>query len=534
MGAVRVATLIALAAAFAYGFAWRVRWRSVIAAAVASLAFGATYLPAVLAEYEFPHASLTAAVVAGGLAALAIAVWAFRRRPITVAPALALAAAVRVPIPVDRGADTGAAPEYLFLLVPLYLLTIAALVAEAMDPDPVDGPPLWRRDPLRLPVTVLVAWAALSTVWTAGQVHGAIRLYCFWLLLPAAYHALWRAMRRPAAERPDESGAGAAALGPADPVRWLPTVAALVVLGSVLGVIGIDQHFRRWLVFQNTNLEATEWQQVIFRVNAIFWDPNMFARFLILAGLLAGALWFAARGRPVRLLALGLVPMLASFYFTYSRSGWLVAVVVAALVVWLRVGWKKAVAALVALSLVVAAMFLVIRAPTFRRTTVQLLEATLGVAQNGRFELKTPVNKLTGGRYGLMAGGLAMYGARPVVGWGLGSFPAVYPDYRPPDAAPALRESHNSLITVAAELGTVGLALLGWALITAGRQASRAVAHARRARGEGGDGAHALAAAAAAGLTALLLHSMLYAALVEDPFTWVFLALIPLAGERSA
>jgi O-antigen ligase len=164
---------------------------------------------------------------------------------------------------------------------------------------------------------------------------------------------------------------------------------------------------------------------------------------------------------------------------------------------------------------------------------VQLLQATLGVAQNGRFELKTPVNKLTGGRYGLMAGGIAMYEARPVAGWGLGSFPSVYPDYRPSDATPALRESHNSLITVAAELGTVGLVLLGWVLVTAGRQATRAVATTRRARDEGGDGTHALAVTAAAGLVALLVHSMLYAALVEDPFTWVFLALIPLADEGA-
>lgn len=514
MGVVRAATLVALVASFAYGFALRMRWRSVIAGTLASLAFGATYLPAVLAQYEFTHAGVLVAIAVGGLAALALAAWSFRRWPMAVAPALALATAVRVPIPVNRGVDTGAAPEYLFLLVPLYLFTVAALVAEAMDPDPLDGPPLWRRDPLRLPVTVLVAWAALSTLWTAGQVQGAIRLACFWLLLPTAYHALWRAMR--------------------GTERWLPPVTALVGLGGVLGLVGIDQHFRRWLIFQNTNLEATEWQQVIFRVNAIFWDPNMFARFLILAGLLAGTLWFAAESRRVRWLALGFVPMLAAFYFTYSRSGWLVAVLIAAMVVWLRVGWKKAVAALVALSIVVASMFLIIRAPTFRRTTVQVLEATLGIAQDGRFELKAPVNRLTGGRYGLMAGGLAMYGARPAAGWGLGSFPSVYPDYRPSDATPALRESHNSVITVAAELGTVGLVLLSWTLFTAGRQASRAIAAARRARREGGDGTHALAVAAAAGLVALLLHSMLYAALVEDPFTWVFLALIPLAGEGAA
>jgi hypothetical protein len=528
MGVVRAATLVALVASFAYGFAWRMRWRSVIAGTLASLAFGATYLPAVLAQYEFQSAGVLVAAAAGGLVALALGAWSFRRWPMAVAPALALSAAVRIPIPVNRGAETGAAPEYLFLLVPLYLLTVAALVAEAIQPDPLDGPPLWKRDPLRLPVTALVAWAALSTLWTAGQVQGAIRLACFWLLLPTAYHALWRAMRRGGEQR----GVDHPAL--ASPARWLPTVTALVILGGVLGLVGIDQHFRKWLIFKNTNLEATEWQQVIFRVNAIFWDPNMFARFLILAGLLAGALWFAARGRPARWLALGLAPMLAAFYFTYSRSGWLAAVVIAAMVVWLRVGWKKAVAALLVLTMVVAAMFLIIRAPTFRRTTMQLLEATLGVAQNGRFELKTPVNRLTGGRFGLMAGGLAMYEARPVAGWGLGSFPTVYPDYRPPDATPALRESHNSVITVAAELGTVGLALLAWTLVVAGRQASRAVAAARRARQEGGDGAHALAVAAAAGLAALLLHSMLYAALVEDPFTWVFLALIPLAGEGAA
>lgn len=518
----RAIALLALMAAFAYGFAIRVSRKSVAAAVVASAAYGATEAPQILSHYRFESSGLIVAAAIAAVVAVGALAWAFYRWPVAIAPTLALLAAIRIPIPVSRAGVGGAAAEYLFLLIPLYAATVAALVAEVVRPD-TEVAPLWRRDPVRLPICWLVMWAAFSTLWTAGPVQGPVRLYAFWLLLPAAYHAIWRGLRL------HEPAPGALASGPAAasvPRSWRTTIETIVVAGIVFALVGIWQHAGHWLLFKNTNVESSQWQQVIFRVNAIFWDPNIFARYLILTGLLAGAAWFVVKG-PWRWLVLGVAPMLAAFYFTYSRSGWLVAVIAIALVVWLRLGWTRALAVLLVLLLVLGAAMLVIRAPKFRKTTIELFQSTLGIVKNGHIELQTPINKLTGGRYGLIEGGIKMSQARPLHGWGLGSFPTVYPRYRPPNAPPALRESHNSIVTVAAELGAIGLALLAWVIFAVVRMLAQSLSRSAGAR-------HTVAAAVTGGLLAIFIHSLLYAALVEDPFTWVLLALLPLAMSAAA
>lgn len=538
--------LVALMGAFAYGFTVRVSKAAVAAATVATLGYAASVAPEILLRYRFTPTVVLAAAMAGVLG-LAFMVWVFGRWPVAIAPALAVLAAIRAPIPVMRSGIDGAADEYVFLLVPLYAATVAALVVEAWRDGSAEQPPLWRRDPLRLPVVSVAVWAGLSTLYSPGEVHAAVRLYSFWLLLPAAYHVVWRALRC-GTPRP-----GSGVLG-----RWWLTVRAMVITATALGTLGVVQHFAKWSIFRNTNVESSEWQQVIYRVNGIFWDPNVFARYLIVCGLLAGALWLAAGacrrvgaggapttagaapagsaaaagdclGLPLwsRWLVLGLLPMAMALYFTYSRSGWLVAVLAVALAAWSRLGWKRALAVLVVLTLVLTASLLLVRSPRYRKTTMQLFEATLGIVKNGRLELATPVNKLTGGRYGLVEGGLAMFAARPVAGWGLGSFPTVYPEYRPPDAPSALRESHNSAVTVAAEMGAIGLALLAWTIVIVVRLVWQSFIESEGAR-------HVFATAVAGGLFAILAHSFLYAALIEDPFTWVLAALIPVGVTAAA
>ena len=148
VGVVQVLALLSLIAAFTYGFAVKVSWRSVIAAAAASVVYLASFGPTVLARYRFEEWGVLVGLAVAGALVLALLAWLFVRWPASVAPTLALLAAVRLPIPVARGADLGAAPEYLFLLVPLYLATVAALVAEAVRPD-ADPRALARRDPLR-------------------------------------------------------------------------------------------------------------------------------------------------------------------------------------------------------------------------------------------------------------------------------------------------------------------------------------------------------------------------------------------------
>ena len=86
---------------------------------------------------------------------------------------------------------------------------------------------------------------------------------------------------------------------------------------------------------------------------------------------------------------------------------------------------------------------------------------------------------------------------------------------------PKKAASHSTPVTVAAETGIPGLALLAWlgfaSLVAAFRSRGRTAAG---------------AAARAAGLTlgAIAVHSLFYNALFEDPTTWGLLGLIALAA----
>ncbi len=93
--------------------------------------------------------------------------------------------------------------------------------------------------------------------------------------------------------------------------------------------------------------------------------------------------------------------------------------------------------------------------------------------------------------------------------------------------------SHTIPLTVAAEQGAIGL-LAYLALMAA---ALRLVLGGVRARVRGGrPGIEGVAAAAvAAAFAALVLHTFVYAAFLEDPLSWVLLALAgALAGHAQA
>ena len=82
--------------------------------------------------------------------------------------------------------------------------------------------------------------------------------------------------------------------------------------------------------------------------------------------------------------------------------------------------------------------------------------------------------------------------------------------------------SHTTPLTVAAELGAVGLALYVWLLVGG----SRAIAGvARLDRGLG------IALGLAASFLALFVHALFYSGFLEDPLTWLVLAVA--AGQLT-
>jgi O-antigen ligase len=123
------------------------------------------------------------------------------------------------------------------------------------------------------------------------------------------------------------------------------------------------------------------------------------------------------------------------------------------------------------------------------------------------------LNRATSGRVDLMAGGLSLARRQPLLGYGSGSFQSEYRRHERSSSREATSASHTIPITVAAEQGVVGLAVYVALLVLAFR---RLLAGARAAPAR---------AAVAAGFAALVLHTWLYAAFLEDPAAWALLAL---------
>ena len=120
----------------------------------------------------------------------------------------------------------------------------------------------------------------------------------------------------------------------------------------------------------------------------------------------------------------------------------------------------------------------------------------------------------TSGRYELIRGGIDLARDRPSGGWGSGSLRRRVPRATSFGArSDAVSASHTIPLTVAAEQGLIGL-LVYLALLVA-----RAVAAARAARA-----ATRARAFVAAGFVAVVVHTWIYAAFLEDPVTWTLLA----------
>jgi putative inorganic carbon (hco3(-)) transporter len=305
-------------------------------------------------------------------------------------------------------------------------------------------------------------------------------------------------------------------------VQWtrdvvLACLGVLVALALVFCAIGFWEYDRREL-FWNPKVIAANQFESYFRVNSVFWDPNVYGRFLALVMTAAAAflLWTRRPG-----IALGTGAVLAVLWgglvLTFSQSSF--AALLAGLAVLAALRWdvrRTAVAAVagVALAAVIAVAF------------QDTLKIDLGSSSG--------LTEVTSGRSDLIGGGLELFVNRPLQGYGSGSFGRAYRQERKGNQQQAVSASHTMPVTVAAEQGVIGLvaylAVVAAALMVLfGDRAARAL--------PAGRGLRVARAALAAMFVALLVHTMVYAAFLEDPFTWVIIAagaaLAPLAKLRE-
>jgi putative inorganic carbon (HCO3(-)) transporter len=447
-----------------------------------------------------------------GLAGLALAIAlaaTFRRWPIVLPLAIVFALPFRIPL--HAGGDTAN------LLVPLYVVIAGGVLSAA-----------WGE------------WTSRGAARAGGGGGGASRGSGVLFFAQTAWREEGRARRK--TQRPAE-----APPRPSGPARLLPAVlAAVVVLYSLQAlyspdfskslqnvcfffvpfslvyvllrdvawtrkllvlvlwvvaleavafvVVGSVEYLSREL-FWNGQVIRSNAFHTYFRVNSIFWDPNIYGRYLALAIVIAMAALLWARGRRalallsalVAILWIGLVPTFSQSSFTALLAG--LAVLAA-----LRWSWRWTAAAV---AVVVAFGVLVV---LFAGGVSKLSPDRLNVD--------------TGGRANLVSGGGELFAQRPLWGYGAGGFPAAYREHVATGKTP-VSVSHTEPVTVAAEQGLIGLAAYAALLVAALWTMSSGLFGARA-----GPARQAILAA----FVALLVHTMAYAGFYEDPITWVLLA----------
>jgi putative inorganic carbon (hco3(-)) transporter len=270
--------------------------------------------------------------------------------------------------------------------------------------------------------------------------------------------------------------------------RCLGVTAALAV---VFALIAFYEEATKTLLL-SSKLIATNQIHTYFIANSVFYDPDIFGRYLALVMiLLVAVLLQLRRPREVWGVAGILAVLWGGMVLSLSRSSLVALLFGMATLAALR--WRvRPVVSAVAVVIVIGA------------AAVAISPSTFGFNQG--------LNGASSGRANLVTGGLSMFGDRPVWGYGSGAFVTEYKRQNPRQAQ-LVSASHTIPVTVAAEQGLIGLVFYLALLIAALRTLLRG------ARGD------PVRAAIGAAFLALLLHTMLYADFLEDPLTWTLLAI---------
>ncbi len=104
-------------------------------------------------------------------------------------------------------------------------------------------------------------------------------------------------------------------------------------------------------------------------------------------------------------------------------------------------------------------------------------------------------------RNGINHDGLRMFLKKPVLGWGLGAFPVVYPEFRSFYTNFFVNAAHNDYLQLLVEMGLLGFATMLWFLVVVYRMAIKKIGNWT------GDISGAVALASLLGLSGILVHS---------------------------
>jgi O-antigen ligase len=420
------------------------------------------------------HRVLAAAAIVGGALALALA-YVFRRWPWALAFLALACVPARIPVRVG-GTEAN-------LLVPLYAVIAGAALLLAWELVRADSR---SRELGRLawPLAAYVAWTGISLLWSGDPHQGAIAIVFFYLPFGLLAVSLARLPWSPRM------------------LEWL--LAELVAMAIVFAAIGVYQWATRD-IFWNPKVIVGNAYAPFFRVNSVFYDPSVYGRFLVIA--IAACLVVVLYSRSPRVAYVASAAIAAvwiGLIFSFSQSSFAALVAVALLLAAMAWRWRAAfVVALVAIVVVGAG----VSAPRVRSSIVRHSHSGL--------------NHATSGRWKLVTNGIKVAVHNPVAGVGIGDFKQAYAKQvglrgREPRSA----ASHDTPVTVAAELGVPGLALLAWLVATSLWLMLRRLSSTFAGR---------TALICGVALVAIAVHSLFYNAFFEDPTTWGLLGLGALA-----
>jgi O-antigen ligase len=423
-----------------------------------------------------------------GLAALAGLTVLFRRRPH--AFPLLCVAALPFRVPVEAAGDTAN------LLVPLYLVVGAGALAYCSRR--LDGPAEREREPgpielaLLFMVGVYVVQAAYSTDFDKALENVLFFYVPFALLLKLLATIDWT--RR-------------LAIG----CLWVACGLAVVFVS-----IGFWEYGTRTLLLNPDVLEANLFKDY-FRVNSLFFDPNIYGRFLaIVMVAVGGVLLWTERRRDALWMAALLTLLWAGLLLTFSQSSFaslLVGLGVLGLLRWRARPLQLALGA-VLLGLIASAL-------------------TVSGALNFDPFKEGSLDRATSGRIDLLDGGLEMFWERPLQGFGSGAYNERFVERENVSEERADAASHTIPVTIAAEQGLIGLFSYLLVLYATASVLLRGLGELR----ERDPPPWWLVGRAilAAAFAALVFHTFAYAAFLEDPITWALLGMaIGLAAAAPA
>ncbi len=411
------------------------------------------------------------------LALVVLASW-IAPRPALLAPLAVLALPFRIPI--QAGGNTAN------LLVPLYLVvavaSLAWIVTALRDGSPPGGVPDgsggWARWVERLLAFSVVLYA-IQAIYSPDFEKALQQTVFFYV----PFALLLRLLRE---------------------LRWTPEILrnclrVVVVLALAFAVIGFIEYATKTIIL-NPKLVVANDLHTYFTVNSVFFDPDIFGRFLALAMILIAVLLIYDGSQREQLAVVVVLAVLwAGLVLTLSRSS--LGALLVGLAVLAALRWKPSRALVIAI-------------------VVILLGAAAVAVTPRTFGLNQGINNASSGRGGLVSGGVSLFADRPLWGWGSASFVTEYRRHNRRTAT-ALSASHTIPVTVAAEQGLIGEVVYLALVITA------LICVVRRSRGD------PVRSAIAAAFVALVFHTMLYADFLEDPVTWALLALgMTLAVQR--